>query len=60
MNIEERQQPLHAPQGTSATSFPDRNEASVLYSHAEKSPAGVVEALSLPLFLLLIPNDLCC
>jgi hypothetical protein len=30
MNIEERQQPLHAPQGTSAPLFPDRKEASVL------------------------------
>jgi hypothetical protein len=30
MNIEERQQPLHTPQGTSAPLFPERNEASVL------------------------------
>ena len=41
MNIEERQQPLHAPQGTSAAPLPERSEASVARSHAEKSPAGM-------------------
>ncbi|MGA2047258.1 MAG: hypothetical protein ABSG96_06175 [Terracidiphilus sp.] len=39
MNIEDRQQPRHAPQGTSAALFPDRNEFSVTRSHAEKLPA---------------------
>jgi hypothetical protein len=40
MNMEERQQPVQAPQGTSAPPFRDFREASVLRSHSEKLPAG--------------------
>jgi hypothetical protein len=40
MNMEERQQPRHVPQGTSAPPFPDRKEASVERRHSEKLPAG--------------------
>src|SRR5260221_11521178 len=42
MNMEERQPPLQAPQGTSAPPCPDRKEASVLRSHSEKLPAGAL------------------
>jgi hypothetical protein len=66
--MDERQQPLQDPQGTSAPPFPDRNEASVRWSHAEKSPAGTpsgpLEATIPPVFLLLIPFSIevgrCC
>jgi hypothetical protein len=40
MNMEERQHPRQLPQGTSAPPFPDRSEASMPRSHAEKLPAG--------------------
>jgi uncharacterized protein (TIGR03435 family) len=42
MNMEERQQPWHVPQGTSAPPFSERNEDSVARSQAEKLPAGTL------------------
>jgi hypothetical protein len=56
MNMEERQQPLHAPQGTSAPPLPDRNVASVPLSHIEKLPAGTPPSSFWLSFSLLIPN----
>jgi hypothetical protein len=40
MNMEERQHPLQAPQGTFEPPFPDLNNVSVPRSHSEKLPAG--------------------
>ena len=41
MNIEDRQQAVHVPQGTLTLSLPERNAASVSRSHFENSPAGI-------------------
>jgi hypothetical protein len=50
MNIDERQHPLQAPQGTSAPPFPDCMEAWVTRSHSEKLPAGSSAGGSIFLF----------
>jgi hypothetical protein len=62
MNMEERQHPLQAPQGTSAPPPPDRSDASVPRSQKEKLPAGtpfvLVGTSFSHFFKLLISGDL--
>jgi hypothetical protein len=58
MNMEERQQPLHVPQGTSAPPLPDSSKASVPLSQIEKLPAGTPPSSFLHSLLLLFMYDL--